>query len=129
MAASSGRDGSFRVGSTEVTFIDSWNLGRGLGTEETTYFGEEWESHVATVKNWNASITGTLDRSDSQQAALLEQLEDGTLALQNVRFYTGSSTFWEGSAWVESDSIDNSAKGKVNYSATLKGSGALTHTG
>ena len=128
MAATKGKDGGFYLGSTLVTFMDNWTLNRATTTAETTQFGNDWEEHCATVKNWNASVSGTLDRSDASQAALLDQLEDGTVADVNARFYTSStsSTYWSGSAVVESDSIGSPVKDKVAISINLKGNGELT---
>lgn len=130
MAINKGKDGGFYVGSTIVTFMDSWTLNRGIGVEETTAFGDDWEKKVATVKNWNASFSGTLDRADAQQAALMDQLEDGTIANTVVRLSVdGTTTYWSGSAIVESDSIASTTKGVVKYSGTLQGDGELVYTG
>lgn len=129
MAVNKGKDGGFYVGSTLVTFMDLWNLNRGIGVEETTGFGKDWEEKVATVKNWNASFSGTLDRADAQQAALLDQLEDGTVADVTVRLsIDGTSDYWSGTAIVESDSIQSTVKGVVKYSGNLHGNGELTYT-
>jgi len=130
MAVSKGKDGGFYVGSTLVTFMDSWSLNRGIGVEEVTGFGDDWEAKVATVKNWNGSFSGTLDRADVQQAALLDQLEDGVVADVEVRLsIDGTTDYWGGSAIVESDSITSTVKGVVKYSGNLQGNGELTYTG
>jgi len=128
MSVSKGKDGGFYVGSTLVTFMDSWTLNRGIAVEETTSFGDDWETKCATVKNWNATFGGSLDRTDAQQAALLDQLEDGAVADVVIRLGISSTSYWAGSAIIESDSLQGGAKGVVKYSGSLAGNGELTWT-
>ena len=125
MSVSKGKDGGFYVGSTLVTFMDTWSLNRGITVEETTSFGDEWETKCATVKNWGASFGGSLDRSDVQQASLLDQLEDGVVADVVVRLAVSATNYWVGSAIIESDSLSSGAKGVVKYTGNLSGNGAL----
>lgn len=130
MAVNKGKDGGFYVGSTLVTFMDSWTVTRGRQVEELTAFGEDWNSNIGTVANWTGTFSGTLDRADAQQAALLDQLEDGTVADVAVRFsIDDTTTYWAGSAIVDSDSINSTAKGVVKYSGNLTGNGALVYVG
>lgn len=130
MAVNKGKDGGFMVGSTLVTFMDSWTLNRGIQVEEVTSFGDDWNANIATVRNWSASVSGTLDRADANQAALLDQLEDGAIADVAVRFgLTGSTIYWGGSAVIDSDSITSTAKGVVKYSCNLTGNGELAYVG
>lgn len=130
MAVNKGKDGGFMVGSTLVTFMDSWTLNRGIQVEEVTAFGDDWNANIATVRNWSASVSGTLDRADANQAALLDQLEDGTIADVAVRFgLDGSTIYWGGSAVIDSDSITSTAKGVVKYSCNLTGNGELAYVG
>jgi len=129
MSVSKGKDGGFYVGSTLVTFMDTWTLNRGIAVEEVTSFGDDWEKKCSTVKNWNATFGGSFDRSDAQQAALLDQLEDGVIADVVVRLGVDDSNYWVGSAVIESDSIQGGAKGVVKYSGSLAGNGALDWVG
>ncbi len=126
MATEKGKDGGFYVGSTLVTFMDTWTLNRGIAVEEITAFGDDWETKVGTVKNWNATFGGSLDRSDAQQAALLDQLEDGAITDVVVRLGVSSTEYWVGSAVVESDSLNSGAKGLVKYTGNLAGNGELS---
>jgi predicted secreted protein len=130
MAATKGKDGGFYVGSTLVTFISSWNLNRGKGTAETTAYGDDWEDHVGLIRNWSADVVGTLDRTDVNQAALLDQLEDGVEAPIVVRLSLDRSTeYWQGSAIIAGDSIASDVKDKVTYNITLQGTAELTWEG
>jgi len=130
MSVSKGKDGGFYVGSTLVTFMESWTLNRGVQVEGVTPFGSDWDQNEATIKNWGATFAGTLDRSDAQQAALLSQLEDATIANVAARFsLDGTTAYWEGSAIYVSDSINSTSKGLVKVSGNLTGNGAITYTG
>jgi hypothetical protein len=125
-----GKDGGFYVAGSLVTFIDSWTLNLSRGLEEVGAYGDDWDKVAPTVKSWNASFSGTLDRSDTQQAALLDQLEDAEDAAQVVRLATErGSDYWEGSSYIESMSINSTHKGKVAISGNLRGHGEITYTG
>jgi len=127
MGATMGKDGGFYVAGSLVTFIDSWTLNLSRGLEEIGGYGDDWDKVAPTVKSWNATFSGTLDRSDTQQAALLDQLEDGADAAQVVRLASErGSDYWEGSSYVESMSINSSLKGKVGISGNLRGHGEIT---
>lgn len=130
MAATVGKAGGFYLGSTLVTFISDWSLTRGKGTAETTAYGDDWEAHVGLIRNWTAEVSGTLDRTDASQAALLDQLEDGSEAVTVVRLSLDRSTeYWQGSAIVGGDGIVSNVKDKVNVNWTLQGTAELTWEG
>lgn len=129
MAATKGKSGGFYVGSTLVTFITGWSLNPTQQTAETTAYGDDWETHVGTMRNWSASADFILDRGDAQQAALLDQLEDGTQAAQVVRLAVDrGSDYWEGSVIVRGSGITNDLKGLVSGSFDLLGTGEMTWT-
>ena len=128
MAAVMGKDGEVRVSNVAVALLDSWTINRSIGTAEVTAFGSTWESHDPTIRSWTASVAGTLDSSNAQQLAVRDQLEDGALANVSVLFMLSSSTAGEtysGNAIVESDSIAAGVKDRINWSANLRGDGAL----
>ena len=117
-----GKDGGFYVGSTLVKFFDSFTFTRGIGLADVTSYGDAWDKFIAGVKNWSCAVRGTLDRTDAQQAALLDQLEDGTLTTTVCRMSMDRSTqYWAGSVWVEGVTVDHSVKDKVGVSFNLRG--------
>lgn len=129
MAAIMGKDGDFRLAANTVA-LDSWTLNPGVTTAEHTDYGDSWEAHSPTIKNWNGTATGSLDRTNAEQATLLDQLEDAALADASVRFYTDTTTphYWSGTAIVESWSINSAVKDRVSITFNLKGNGALAYT-
>ncbi len=129
MAATVGKNGGFYVGATLVPFIDSWNIDMTIGSEETTAFGDDNVKRVATIRDWSGSASGTLDRSDASQAALLDQFEDGTISPTSVRLATNrGSDYWEGSAIISGASIGSAVGSKVTVSFSLTAADALSWT-
>lgn len=127
MAATAGRNGSFRISTTKVGFIDTWQLTPTLATAEVTAFGDSAVKRVATLRDWSAQVSGTLDRSDASQASMLAQFESATLADISVRFYTttAASKYWSGSMIVTQASIGSKVGDKVAVSFSGVADGAL----
>ena len=126
MSATIGKDGEVRIGSTVMAYMDTWSLNMTADVVEITAFGDTSKNRVQTFKDWTASMAGSLDRSDAQQAALLDQFEDGTLSEVQVRLYTDAgSSYWYGSAVLNSSAVGSSVSDKVTVSFDFQGSGAL----
>lgn len=114
MAATVGKNGGFYIGGSLVTFIDHWELDNELATVETGGYGDTTTKRVATMKDHRGVASGTLDRSDAAQAALLDQFEDGTIADVDARFETSrGSSYWSMSAIVERSRIVSDLNSKV----------------
>jgi len=128
MGAIIGKDGSVKVGAAAVGFIDSWSLTPTINTAEVTAYGDETKVNVQTLKEWSAEISGTLDKVDAQQAALLDQFEDGTLGAVVLNLYTGSATYWSGSAVLTGGGITSTVGDKVSVSYSFQCAGALSYT-
>lgn len=128
MAATIGKNGGVRIGSTQISFIDTWSLNSNAETVDVTSYGDEARVRKQTFRDWTAEVSGTLDRSDAQQAALLDQFEDGTLAAVNLRLYTGSSAYYAGSAVLSSASIESAVADRVNVSFSFESAGGLSFT-
>lgn len=136
MAAIMGKDGfvsatSSTSGSTSaMVYIDSWTLNPGVGTAEVTAFGDSWEAHKATIKNWNATASGTLETTGTGQSEMVTKIVSN---LNDVypRFYVDNTTdftYWGGAAILESWSINSAVKDRVGISMNFKGNGALSYT-
>lgn len=128
MGATLGKDGGVQIGSTSITFIDSWNLDATSETVDVTSYGDESRVRVQTFKDWTGGFSGTLDRTDAQQAALLDQFEDGTLAAVNLRLKDGASSYWYGSAVLSNMSVSSQVSDRVTVSFSFESAGTLYHT-
>lgn len=123
-----GKDGGIMVDGSAMTFMDNFTLDATINTSEVTQYGEDTKVNFQTLKEWSASCSGTLDTSDAQQAALLDQFEDGTLGAKVFQFKTGASTYWEGSGVVTSASVGSAVADKVTVSFSVACAGDLART-
>ena len=128
MAATAGKDGGIVVNGSTVTFMDSWDLSLTAETKDTTSYGDTARTRIQVFKDWSVNVKGTLDRSDTMQAALLDQFEDGTLAAVLLQLKTAASAYWYGSAVLKSGSVNSKVDDKVSVSFSFESSGALNHT-
>ncbi len=128
MAATAGKDGGIVVNGSTVTFMDSWDLSLTAETKDTTSYGDTARTRIQVFKDWSVNVKGTLDLSDTMQAALLDQFEDGTLAAVLLQLKTGASAYWYGSAVLKSGSVNSKVDDKVSVSFSFESSGGLNHT-
>ena len=128
MAAYVGKDGSFKIGANDVDFIDSWSLSPGIGTAEITAYGDSAKAFNSTLREWTGTVGGTLDRSDTDQADLLDQFEDGTLADIAARFYTANASYWSGNVRLTGQTVNSAVGDKVSVTWNMQGNGALAYT-
>ena len=128
MGATVGKDGSVGIGAAKVGFIDSWSLTPAINTADVTAYGDTTKVNIQTLKEWSAEISGTLDKADAQQAALLDQFEDGTLANVDLRLYDASATYWSGSAVLSGGGITSTIGDKVSVSFSFACAGGLSYT-
>lgn len=128
MAATAGKDGYVTVAGSTVAYLDTWTLTPGIGTAEITAFGDSSKAYGSTLREWTFSCGGTLDRADTEQAALMDQFEDGALADIAVRFYNANATYWSGNARLTGQTINSAVGDKVSISWTGSGNGDLAYT-
>lgn len=126
MATIAGVAGSVKNGANTVANLNSWTVSAKGNTAKTTVFGTsgQYETEIATVKNWTAKADGFLDSSDTNgQLAFINGL-NGTFT---VNFLTGDSTHqWAGTAILTGIDPKVDATGVNTVSFSFNGSGALT---
>ena len=129
MGAIKGKDGSARVGSVYISFIDSWTLTPTINTAEVTQYGDKTQVNCQTLREYDIEVSGTLDTTDVQQKALLDQLMDnGTDGSTMLRLYTDNtaSAYYAASAILTSGGITSTVGDKVTVSYSFTSGGALT---
>ena len=127
MAASAGTSVLIKVSSTTIGLTDNANITMNCGSEEITTFGDLWKSMLPTVKDWSLSISGTYDKSDSgQDTAIWTEIISGDCAISDIRFYI-SSNYYSGAVVMTSCGVAATATGKVTYTASFTGNGALSY--
>ena len=135
MAATVGKDGKIAIGAATIAYMDTWSLNPGIGTAEITAYGNTSKAFGSTLREWTVNFSGTLDRSDTDQADLMDQFEDGTLADIAIRCYTvqnstvgGTTEYWSGNVRLTSQTVNSAVADKVSISWTGQGNGNLAYT-
>jgi len=128
MAATAGKDGKVGIGTADIAYMDSWSLNPSIGTAEITAFGDSAKAFGSTLREWTVNFSGTLDRSDTDQADLMDQFEDGTLADIAIRCYTAAASYWSGNVRLTGQTVNSQVGDKVSISWTGQGNGALAYT-
>lgn len=128
MAAAIGKDGSVTIAGAAVALIDSWTINAEINTPEITAYGDSARAFGSALRGWNVTFSGTLDRSDTDQADLFDQFEDGTLADIALRMQTTTNNYWSGNVRLTSHSINSQVGDKVSITFSGVGNGALAYT-
>lgn len=128
MAAYMGKDGYVTVGGSTVAYIDSWTLNANIGTADITGFGNSARAYTHTIRDATISITGTMDRSDAEQATLMDQFEDATLADVAFRLYVLPATYWSGNARLTGMTVNSAVGDKVSVTWNGVVNGSLSYT-
>lgn len=124
MARHSGRNGKVKIGANFLPDVVSWDIAEKADTVKTTAMGEEWDSHLATQKNWSGSLTlranhaaGSYQTARAGDTVALELYSEGDATGQ---------TFYTGSAILTDNGIDVPYDNEVARKYSFIGSGALT---
>ncbi len=128
MAAYVGKDGDVKIGANTVAFMDTWTLTPSIDTPEVTAYGNASKVYGSALRGWTVTFSGTLDRSDTDQADLMDQFEDGTLADVGLRMHTAAASYWSGNVRLTGQTINSQVADKVSASWTGNGSGDLSYT-
>lgn len=92
---------------------------------EILQFGAQFKEKVPAIKDWSASVEGTAAFStEGQQKAFYDAFESGQPLTFGI--YLDDTTYFEGTGLVSSLSIDTAPDDKVNISAEIAGTGAVT---
>ncbi len=121
------------IGDADVAYISNWSVDETCDTLEITKLGENTKEILPSLCYWSASAEGTADFSGSSQSAIRQAMIDGTSV--KVRFYLDTNakgnspetkfTYLEGTAYVNSFSVNISAEDKGGVSIGLTGEGKL----
>ena len=108
-------------------YISGVNLDLEKDIIEILQFGAQFKEKVPAIKDWSASVEGTAAFSTGgQQKAFYDAFESGQPLTFGI--YLDETTYFEGTGLVSSLSIDTAPDDKVNISAGIAGTGAVTLT-
>lgn len=121
----------FAASFIDVANLTEWSFDAAVKEVDVTAFNDEWEQFLPLQKNWTASITGSLNIRlwDAFLGATDNATEEATKIVY-VRFFKNrgavgtTNPCWAGAGLV-SFSMKTPYAGKVDFTAAVKGCGAL----
>lgn len=125
MAATAGVDGSIKIGSNVIGYIDNFSLNINQGVADVSSLGKGWKESIETVKDWSGSLSGSLDYEDAAQKAIIDKFLGTDRTLVTLDFVITSALTLSGTASLSSISTGASVSDKVTISCNFTGNGAL----
>lgn len=94
---------------------------------EILAFGMEFKEKVPAIKDWSASVDGTVAlSSDGTQKKLYDAFDSGEAL--TIGIYLDETTYFEGTGYVSNFEISAAPDDKISLTAEIAGSGATTLT-
>lgn len=94
---------------------------------EILAFGMQYKEKVPAIKDWSASVDGTVAlSSDGTQKKFYDAFESGEPLTIGV--YLDESNYFEGTGYVQSFNISATPDDKISLTAEIAGSGATVLT-
>ena len=120
-----------KVGSGEsaktLAYISGVDLNLEKDIIEILSFGATYKEKVPAIKDWSASIDGTVAlATGGTQKELYDAFESG--APLTLGIYLDTTTYFEGTGYVQSFDISAAPDDKISLSSEIAGSGATTLT-
>ena len=125
MAATAGVDGSIKIGSNVIGYIDNFSLNINQGVADVSSLGKSWKESIETVKDWSGSLSGSLDYEDAAQKSIIDKFLGTDRTLVTLDFVISSALTLSGTASLSSISTGASVSDKVTISCNFTGNGAL----
>lgn len=126
-----GLTASVKMGSGAEAKVIAYISGVDLNLEkdiiEILAFGMQYKEKVPAIKDWSASMDGTVAiAADSTQKQLYDAFESGDPL--TIGIYLNETTYFEGTGYVSSFNISAAPDDKINLTSDIAGSGATTLT-
>lgn len=126
-----GLTASLKIGTGEQAKTLAYVSGVDLTLEkeiiEILAFGMTYKEKVPAIKDWSASIDGTVALSaGGTQKELYDAFESGNPL--TIGIYLDATTYFEGTGYVSSFNISAAPDDKISLTSEIAGSGATTLT-
>lgn len=126
-----GLTASVKLGGNESGKVLGYVSGVDLTLEkeiiEILAFGMQFKEKVPAIKDWSASIDGTVAlSSDGSQKQLYDAFDSGQPL--TIGIYLDATTYFEGTGYVSSFDISAAPDDKISLTSEIAGSGATTLT-
>lgn len=122
-----GLTAAISLGEQDLAYMNNLELNLDRSIIEVLQFGAQYKEKIPGIKNWTASVEGTVafDTTGSQKT-LVEKFESGEPVVLKVLLKSG--TFFTGNALIASLKISGTPDEALTISAEFEGSGAITLT-
>ena len=126
-----GLTASVKIGSSSSSKVLAYISGVDLSLEkeiiEILAFGMTFKEKVPAIKDWSASVDGTVAlATGGTQEELYNAFDSGDPL--TIGIYLNENTYFEGTGYVQSFNISAAPDDKITLSSELAGSGATTLT-
>ena len=110
-----------------LAYISGVDLNLGKDIIEILAFGMTYKEKVPAIKDWSASIDGTVALTkDGTQKNFYDAFESGDPL--TIGIYLDETTYFEGTGYVQSFDISAAPDDKISLTSEIAGSGATTLT-
>ena len=111
-----------------IAYVSGFNLSLSKDIIEILQFGAQYKEKVPSIKDWSATIDGTVALvAGGTQESLLDAFESGDAI--TVGCYLTDTIYFEGTALVSSFEIDAAPDDAITLSSELAGTGAVALNG
>lgn len=122
-----GLTASIKLGETVLAYVSGVDLSLEKEMIEIISFGMTYKEKVPAIKDWSASIDGTVAlATGGTQKTLYDAFESG-VALE-IGIYLDTTSYFTGTCYVSSFNISAAPDDKINLTSDLAGSGAVVLT-
>jgi len=131
MAAAMGKDGYVTIGgvTSAAQYVDSWSISPAIGTADVTYYGLSSREFVSTLREWTATVSGTLDLSADGQVYVMDDFYSTASSTSfTLRLYDRTTCYWSGSVFITGAQVNSQVGDKVNFTYNFQGTGNLSYT-
>lgn len=110
-----------------VAYISGVDLTLEKEIIEILAFGMQYKEKVPAVKDWSASVDGTVAlAADGTQKQFYDAFESGEAL--TIGIYLDATTYFEGTGYVSSFDISAAPDDKISLTSEIAGSGAVVLT-
>ena len=110
-----------------VAYISGVDLSLEKEIIEILAFGMQYKEKVPAIKDWSASVDGTVAlAANGTQKQFYDAFESG--AALTIGIYLDSTTYFEGTGYVSSFDISAAPDDKISLTSEIAGSGAVVLT-
>lgn len=122
-----GLTASVKVNDSVVGYLSGVDLSLEKEIIEIISFGTTFKEKVPAISDWSASVDGTAAFTNTgTQKVLMDEFTSGDPV--TIGIYLDATTYFSGSAYIQSLEISAAPDDKINLSCSLAGTGAVTLT-